>query len=301
MRTARKRYDKNSCYYHLFNRVAGEKGWHPFGEVEREMMLKIIRQLNKFYTIDIISFVAMGNHFHLIVRTPSSYPSVKEVDKHFRAYYGNRREPPDWCVADNYLKYAGRMRDMSALMKDFQQQFTHWFNKTRKNERRGGLWADRFKSVILESGKALWECLQYVEMNPVRAKLSNTPGDYRHSTWGWMSQTGKHLFGVDLTDHLGVLQWENSNSSEIADQLTTLMQMTIEREGTGQAANRKLNFGLNLHRRVRHWTEGAIIGSHLFVKNMTAEFYGLKRARIKRFDDSGQGIVSFRQLRIRKT
>jgi hypothetical protein len=43
-------------------------------------------------------------------------------------------------------------------MKDFQQQYTNWFNRTRPRGRRGRLWADRFKSVILESGRAVWEC-----------------------------------------------------------------------------------------------------------------------------------------------
>ncbi len=58
MRIARPRYDKDSCYYHVFNRVAGEPGWYPFGEVEREAMFKLLRQLNKLYALDIVSFVA---------------------------------------------------------------------------------------------------------------------------------------------------------------------------------------------------------------------------------------------------
>jgi hypothetical protein len=29
MRTARVRYDREMCYYHLMNRVAGEVGYYP--------------------------------------------------------------------------------------------------------------------------------------------------------------------------------------------------------------------------------------------------------------------------------
>jgi len=31
MRMARVRYDREMCYYHLMNRVAGEPGYYPFG------------------------------------------------------------------------------------------------------------------------------------------------------------------------------------------------------------------------------------------------------------------------------
>jgi hypothetical protein len=82
--------------------------------------------------------------------------------------------------------------------------------------------------------------------------------------------------------------------------------VSIESGGTGAveapAANRgkrKPRFVLTVTRRVRHWSDGAIIGSKLFVCNMTAEFYDDERAERKRFDESAAGLVSFRQLRER--
>ena len=67
--------------------------------------------------------------------------------------------------------------------------------------------------------------------------------------------------------------------------------------GAEKEAARRPKFSLKLTRRVRHWSDGAIIGSKLFVRNMTAEFYGPDRAERKRFDESGTDLVSFRQLR----
>ena len=43
----------------------------------------------------------------------------------------------------------------------------------------------------LEGNTALWDCLTYVEMNPVRAGLAEAPGDYRFSTWGRMVGGGE--------------------------------------------------------------------------------------------------------------
>ena len=318
MRAARLRYDQDSCYYHVFNRVSGEPGWHPFGEEEREEMFRIMDHVNRLYAIDLVSFVAMGNHFHAVVKAPSELPGPAEVKRRFKAYYGKDRMAPDWRIKANYEKYARRMRDVSALMKDFQQHFTNWYNRTRPHGRRGGLWADRYKSVILESGRAVWECVQYVEMNPVRAKLAADAADYRHSTWGMLCGSGQHRFGISLSEHLtGGLKEEvligkqQHDEEPLSDEevitclRVKLAQLTALESGADEEAftaaenraRRKPSFILTSRRRMRHWTEGAIIGSKLFVRHMTAEFYGDERAKRKRFDDSRTGLVSFRQLR----
>lgn len=322
MRIARPRYDKESCYYHVFNRVSGEPYWYPFGDLEREMMFRQLRQLNKLYALDIVSFVAMGNHFHAVIRAPAELPSIDEVDHRFRAYYGSKVPVPNWKDRDVYERYARRMRDISALMKDFQQQYTNWFNRTRPKGRRGRLWADRFKSVILESGRAVWECVQYIEMNPVRAGLTADPGDYRHSTWGMLCGSGRHPFGVALSDHLppdwrDLMEIEGTpdgiSGSLTSEEIVRCLRVRLARlvaaeagmeneetEKVIQAAQMKPRFELRVGRRVRHWSDGAIIGSKVFVRSLTAEFYGLRRAARKRFDESECELVSFRQLRHRQ-
>ena len=42
----------------------------------------------------------------------------------------------------------GRMGDVSVFMKEFKQRFSRWYN--RRTERFGTLWAERFKSVLVE-------------------------------------------------------------------------------------------------------------------------------------------------------
>ncbi len=74
------------------------------------------------------------------------------------------------------------LRDVSRFMKDLQQQFTRWFNRTRPILRRGHLWQERFKSTILESGLSVWHCWKYMELNPVRARIVANPADYRFCT-----------------------------------------------------------------------------------------------------------------------
>ena len=190
MRTARIRYDDERCCYHVMNRVAGEPDYLPFGEVEKEYMFGLARRLSRFYRIDILSLVAMGNHFHMVCVTYPGLPSVDEMSTRYEDYYGATRAKPNWKSKKVRERIGKRMCDISMLLKHFQQSFTTWFNATRSTRRRGRLWAGRFKSVILDGEHALWECLKYVEMNPVRAGLCADPSDYRFCTLGRLSGSG---------------------------------------------------------------------------------------------------------------
>jgi putative transposase len=51
---------------------------------------------------------------------------------------------------------------------------------TRKYNRYGALWAERFKSVLLEGGRAVATVVAYVSLNAVRVGLCEDPKDYRY-------------------------------------------------------------------------------------------------------------------------
>ena len=57
-----------------------------------------------------------------------------------------------------------------------------------KRGRKGTFWAERFKSVIVEKGETLINCLVYIDLNPVRAGLVDRPEDYRWSSLGYRFQ-----------------------------------------------------------------------------------------------------------------
>ena len=208
MRTARIRLDQfDTTYYHLINRVAGDPKYFPFGDVEKEYMFKLLERLNGFYRVDVISFVVMSNHIHLICAAEPGLPSLDEVKRRWRAFNGPDVHEPLWETPGTYESVATRMRDISCLMKDLQQRFTQWFNRTRPSKRRGFLWSGRFKSNILEKGEALWRCLKYVENNPVRAKICGRAEDYRFSTSGRLHGSGRHPFSESFQKHAQNVSW----------------------------------------------------------------------------------------------
>jgi REP element-mobilizing transposase RayT len=185
------------------NRTAGAKDSYPLDDVDREYGMNLVRRLSKYYLLEFISMCWMGNHFHIVLYAPSEseLPQNSEIAARHNAFYGeNSPKAIDPTDFDACLTVGERMIDISRFMKDFQQRYVFYFNKT--HQRRGHFWADRFKSTILEGRQALWSAVKYVELNPVRAGLVEDPADYRHCAWGWMAGSGKHPFGDSFVRHM---------------------------------------------------------------------------------------------------
>ena len=103
----------------------------------------------------------MGNHYHIVLYTPhtSELPDDKDIVKRHNNYYGDEKFEKHIQLDDKEQveKVTRNMTDISHFMKNFQQQMTNYIN--HKYDRRGTLWADRFKSAILEGKHALWHVL----------------------------------------------------------------------------------------------------------------------------------------------
>ncbi|TWI47479.1 putative transposase [Pseudoduganella flava] len=68
-----------------------------------------------------------------------------------------------------------------AMMKSIAQchaQYINW-----RYRRTGGLWEGRYKAAHIESETYLLICQRYIELNPLRAKMVEFPGQYRWSSY----------------------------------------------------------------------------------------------------------------------
>ena len=89
-----------------------------------------------------------------------------------------RKKAKDWEGVDEVKeKYLYRRGDLSEFMKTLKQRFTQWFNT--RHGRRGTLWEDRFKSVIVQDGYDARVMAAYIDLNPVRAGIVKKPEEYR--------------------------------------------------------------------------------------------------------------------------
>jgi putative transposase len=70
---------------------------------------------------------------------------------------------------------------VSKMMQSIGRRYVRYFNQAYK--RTGTLWEGRYKATLIDSEKYLLTCSRYIELNPVRAGMVETPGDYSWSSF----------------------------------------------------------------------------------------------------------------------
>jgi len=101
----------------------------------------------------------------------------------------NAKETNGIDLSERLLEsYRRRMNDLSIFIKELKGGFAQWYN--RRHRRYGVLWAERFKSLLLEGGRAVATVAAYIDLNPIRAALCADPKDYRYCGYAEAVATG---------------------------------------------------------------------------------------------------------------
>ena len=185
---------KGESFYHCMSRVVDKQ--FIFNEMEKNCFRKIMRKLEQFLGVEVVTYCLMSNHFHLLVRVPDKERNAALSEEELLEllpvlYQGNQlmevrqklelaRKSGDSRWTRQILEtFEKRRGNLSVFLKELKQRFTQWYN--RRKGRRGTLWEDRFKSVLVEgSENALLTMAAYIDLNSVRAGLVDDPKDY-----GW--------------------------------------------------------------------------------------------------------------------
>lgn len=166
--------------YHLYNRIAGAPGFFPLQERQaRQQFLDLLFFYSSIYLCDLVAFMVLGNHYHLIIRFAAFtvLPRQQLRELAARLYAGKLYKPYLFWGAKQWRRFNERLYDVSEFMRNLESGYAVWHNGAFG--RRGRLWADRFKSNLLESWPAVRAAVLYVELNAVRAGLVSRPEDYR--------------------------------------------------------------------------------------------------------------------------
>ena len=89
-----------------------------------------------------------------------------------------------YCLMTNHvhlLLTPARADSCALLMKQVAQCYTQTVNKSLG--RSGTLWEGRFHSCVVPTELYILTCYRYVELNPVRARMVQTPQDYAWSSF----------------------------------------------------------------------------------------------------------------------
>ena len=262
-----------AAVYHVTSRIVGRE--RLLGKEEKDHLLGLLKRFSKLYFVEVIGFAIMSNHFHLLVRMlPGDDVSDEEIRERFARHYGRGKKFPP---GRNEEYYRRKWADISELVRDLKQNFSRWFNK--RHGRTGYLWGDRFKSSIIERGEGLWNCVAYVDLNPVRAGMVKRPEAYAWSSIGYLVRTRNQ----DALVHHELLGLEGGVEAQLASYRRLLYHVGVqEREGAGSIPREAglegpgggwcPSMGESLLQRVSHFENGLVIGSRPYVAAMISRF-----------------------------
>jgi hypothetical protein len=217
--------------------------------------------------------------------------------------------------------FLDRLCSLEHFMKELKERFSRWFNK--RHGRRGTLWQDRYRSVLVEDGEALQTMAAYIDLNPVRAGLAEDPKDYRWCGYAEALGGSKRarravcqILGIKVADwgsagqraYRRLLLGQGKASGEEATERAKKRGRRVRRGMSRAEALAEWREGKSLSKaallrcRVRYFTDGLVLGSREFVEKAFEEkrsWFGQKRKTGARsLPVEGEALFSLRDLKV---
>ena len=96
---------------------------------------------------------------------------------------GNKLRIYHWVLMSNHYHLLLELEEpekLSSIMAGIGRTYVHYHHKTHESV--GHLWQDRFKSQAIEKERYLLSCGRYIERNPVKAGIIDSPEDYPYGS-----------------------------------------------------------------------------------------------------------------------
>jgi putative transposase len=269
-RIARIKVKGEPIVYHVMSRTALDG--FVMEDVEKDFLLDLIRRLSRLYFAEIIGICLMGNHFHLLTRMHVGADFTDEqIRKRYEDFFPTDGKHKPLDLTDGQIShFRSKWEDLSEFIRDIKQGFSRFYNK--RHNRRGFFWAERFKSVIVDNGDTLINCLAYIDLNPVRAKIVEKPEQYRWSSIGYHIQRDNEDGFLSLD--FGLAEFGHEDADERLSYYRRFLYekgdvVDVDRE---QARGFKLNEFDRFRYRTRYFIDSGVIGSREFVDRIYQEF-----------------------------
>ncbi len=181
--------DERPGAYHVISRcvrrafLCGDRAEH-----RRAWVCDLIRQAAGAFAVDVLAYAVMSNHLHIVVLTdPARVATWTPIEVATRWASAHPRtgvdgRPQAWSSAETAEKAADpawidttrkRLRSLSWFMKCVKERLARRAN--RDDGCTGHFWEGRFQSVALLDQAAVIAAMAYVDLNPIRAAMAETP------------------------------------------------------------------------------------------------------------------------------
>ena len=194
---------KQARYYHVTSRCV-RRAWlldtDPLTQADNQhrkpLFLDHLKHLCRFFSVDLMGFAIMSNHFHLVLRydpLESKSWSVEEVARRWCATFNglpfDKRLFGATQLSEFSLKQTLRYHEivtdpgqaercrqavgsLSRFMQHLKQPFSVWAN--HEDNCKGHFFESRFYSGALLTEDDLLACMSYVDLNPVEAGIAES-------------------------------------------------------------------------------------------------------------------------------
>ena len=158
-------------------------------EHRRSWIVKRLEQLAGVFAVDVAAYAVMSNHFHAVVRIDAERAQGWDAGEVLRRwtqvfagpllvqrFLADRDalgEAETAVVLEWVETYRSRLSDLSWYMRVLNESIARLANA--EDGVTGRFWEGRFKSQALLDDAAVLTAMAYVDLNPIRAKLAETP------------------------------------------------------------------------------------------------------------------------------
>jgi len=185
---------QSTPYYHVINRcvrrafLCGQDAYSGKNyEHRRQWIVDKIKSLSEVFSIDICAYAIMSNHYHLVLHVneaeAQSWDTNTVIERWYNLFKGNLlvdkyrngeslSQAERNAISDCVNVWQKRLQDISWYMRCLNEAIAREANK--EDGCRGRFWEGRFKSQALLDDTALLSCMMYVDLNPIRAGMTET-------------------------------------------------------------------------------------------------------------------------------
>ena len=163
----------------------------------RAWIVDRVKQLAGVFAIDVAAYAVMSNHYHLVLRVDAERARGwcnEEVLRRWTQLFDGPKLVQTWLSEaadalddaslariDEWAEtYRARLMDISWFMRILNETVARQANAEDKVT--GRFWEGRFKSQALLDEQAILTAMAYVDLNPIRAKMAETPEASAHTS-----------------------------------------------------------------------------------------------------------------------
>ncbi|MFY9255709.1 MAG: hypothetical protein WAO83_19810 [Fuerstiella sp.] len=161
----------------------------------KEWIRRRLEALASVFAVDVLTYAILSNHMHQILRNRpdvvKTWSDEEAAIRWLKVFPGRRieeqlAEPTEvdvqqLCSSKERLKeIRSRLSDISWFMKALAEPIARLCNK--QDDCTGRFWEGRFKAQKITDEAGLLACSVYVDLNPVRAKVAESPDESVHTS-----------------------------------------------------------------------------------------------------------------------